>query len=289
MRDATTYKFNRPPFYKLYGEQLVKYMMNNFPKTCYAVIKNWLTEDETSEFLNDYKNTKKSENDQYQLIGASKNLLLKQKSKILEICNSTGLNVDLISSFAIYTDTSWTDWSWHQDHESFYFNQQHENYLNFYVILEKENPQLSGLSIIPMNALENLIPEHMNKIINSGAKRFFPEGCITKVLCDETDTEYTLPVNLDSIAIHPELVAGDLLLIRGDVIHRTQDTLTKRTAISIRCTQGSSIISKEKLMSGGNLKRKLLDIGNSRTKEICKSFGNNNMLTAKNLFKDFTL
>jgi len=262
--------------------------MNNFPKTCYAVIKNWLTEDETSEFLNDYRNTKKSSNN-YQLISASENILKKHKLKIIDVCKQTGLDVDLVTSFAIYTDTSWTDWSWHQDHESFYFTQQHKNYLNFYVVLEKEDPVLSGLSVIPMDKLQEVIPEFMDKIINSGAKRLFPDNNKTIVRCDETGLEYVLPINIDTIAVHPELRAGDLLLIRGDVIHKTQDTLTRRTAVSIRCTQSTGLIFKEKLINGCDNKKKLLEISGERYSTMIEKFGDKEIITANEAFKDLKL
>jgi ectoine hydroxylase-related dioxygenase (phytanoyl-CoA dioxygenase family) len=257
--------------------------MDNFSNSCYAVIKNWLTDDEISEFLYDYKASAKSANNKWQLVRASENLLEKHKPKIMDVCKQTGLDVDFLTSIAIYTDTSWTNWPWHQDHESFYFYQQHKNYLNFYVVLEKEDASLSGLSVVPMNALQEVIPEFMHKIVNCGARRFFPEEDSTLVYCDETGEEFTLPVNIDTIAEHPELNAGDLLLIRGDVIHKTQDNLKSRTAVSIRCTQGSTVISKEKLLAGCDVKQKLLEISGDRYFDILEKLKNRDTITANKL------
>ena len=44
-----------------------------------------------------------------------------------------------------------------------------------------------------------------------------------------------LPINFDDIKYSPNLIAGDMLIIRGDVIHKTNDMLTERVALSLRC------------------------------------------------------
>jgi len=257
--------------------------MNNFSKSCYTVIKNFLSKDDVDELLCDYRTSATNNPNGWQLFPASKQILKKHKSKILDVCKQTGLDVDLLTTFAIYTDTSWTNWDWHQDHESFYFFQQHQNYLNFYIIIEKEDQSLSGLSVVPMDRLQEVVPEFMHKIINCGARRFFPAENSTQVHCDETGEEFVLPVNIDTIAEHPALDAGDLLLIRGDVIHQTQDNLKSRIAVSIRCTQGSAIISKEKLLSGCDAKTKLLEISGDRYLFCLNKFKNKNIITARDL------
>lgn len=260
--------------------------MVNFPKSGFTVIKDWLTDDELAEFLNDYNSSKVTDNKNYQITCASEHLLRKLKPKILDVCKQTGLDVDLLTPGALYTDTSWIDWGWHQDHESFYTLQQHKNYLNFYVLLAKEDPIMSGLSVVPMDKLEQLVPEYMDKIVNQGASAFYPDGNTTLVRSDETGETFTLPVNIDSIAEHPVVTAKDLLLIRGDIIHKTQDNKKGRTAVSIRCTQSSAPISKEKLLSGCAEKKRMIKNNQRTYDEILKKFESKDVVTALDLYGD---
>jgi len=159
-----------------------------------------------------------------------------------------------------YISTERVLYRWHQDYETYYVLQQNYNSLNFYIPIIKPNPALSGLSIIPFDSLEELVPEYIDKIKNQGATTYIPHDNITEVWNGNEGYYYTLPANIDSIAISPVLVPGDLLLLRGDVIHRTQDNQTIRTSVSIRATSSSSVINKDKIFSGGELKKtKLAD------------------------------
>jgi hypothetical protein len=101
---------------------------------------------------------------------------------------------------------------------------------------------------------------------------------------DETGAEYQLPVNIDTLAVHPELSAGDLLLIRGDVIHRTQDAEKQRTAVSIRYTKGNAPISRAQLLSGCDFKRNMIK-NNQRTYDsILEKFNTQDVVTAFDLY-----
>jgi len=63
-----------------------------------------------------------------------------------------------------------------------------------------------------------------------------------------------LPYDINDIAFTPMLESGDLLLMRGDVIHQTQDADTLRFAASIRVVNGEHKVSKAKLIKGGFIK-----------------------------------
>ena len=109
-----------------------------------------------------------------------------------------------------------------------------------------------------MDTLEASAPDDFHKIFNSAAKRFVPEGNITKVWDDEFGGEWILPVNIDDIMDSPKIAVGDLLLMRGDVIHKTQDDLTRRVAVSVRSTKGSAIINAERLNKGCRMKQQMV-------------------------------
>jgi len=260
--------------------------LSDFAETGYVVIDNWLNDDELNMLLEDYNLSKLTDNKNYQITCASEAVLLKLKSKIQEVLDSvntqTDLKVDLLTPGAIYTDTSWIDWAWHQDHESFYTLQQHKNYLNFYVILVKEDPTMSGLSVVPLNRLPL---EDYDKIVNNGANVFIPTDNYTQGKSDDTGEEFTLSVNINDIAHHPVVKAKDLLLMRGDVIHKTQDNKKQRVAISIRCTQGAAEISKERLLSGCDVKRSMIKNNQTTYDDILQKFDEPGIIRASDLYK----
>jgi hypothetical protein len=226
----------------------------------YTVISNFLDQEEIDMFLADYNQVKSNifSNHPQPISLMTDGLSDKILSKLNQVAMFSGLTVDMLDPQGLYTSTDSMNMGWHQDHQSYYFFQQSYNYLNFYLILEKEDPTLSGLSVIPFDALTNLTPNYANELINSGAKRFHTIENITKVFDDNYGGEWNLPFDIDSIKESPELSAGDLLLIRGDVIHKTQDVLTKRLALSIRFFDSCASVSFEKLQQGGLYKKNWL-------------------------------
>jgi orotate phosphoribosyltransferase-like protein len=92
--------------------------------------------------------------------------------------------------------------------------------------------------------LEQYAPE-ASFLKGYGATKF---TCVddTTICKDENNGEScVISVNFDSIMDQPELAVGDALIMRGDCIHRTQDVLSERTAISIRRVLSSTLITKE--------------------------------------------
>jgi ectoine hydroxylase-related dioxygenase (phytanoyl-CoA dioxygenase family) len=235
----------------------------------YTVIPNFLTTEEIQIFLDDYKKQQSivspSLKGHVHIADISYNAANSINKKIHEISKLSGLNADTVVPNGFYTNTTKAVMMWHQDHGSYFVFQQAYDYLNFYIAIDKPDPTVTGISVVPMDALEAAAPNDFHKIFNSAAKRFVPEGDITRVWDDENGGEWTLPVNLDSIMDNPKIAVGDLLLMRGDVIHKTQDNLTRRVAISVRSTNGSAIINAEKLKTGCRMKQQM-------TKDISKKY-----------------
>jgi hypothetical protein len=112
---------------------------------------------------------------------------------------------------------------------------------------------------VPFDALrESLSPELYQRVVGGGARRFVVNGDNTRVFDDEAGVQYTLPVSLERLAFTPELSCGDLLLLRGDCIHRTQDATTQRIAASIRRQGAGTLVSKARMMRGGPYKRNMM-------------------------------
>lgn len=232
----------------------------------YLIIRSFLSEREIAVFKTDYeiqKNLKFSQNENnYDIIPTTAhNYILNKLDEMMGLVRyKTGVVTHiLISPSYYYNNIESARLYYHQDHESFYLLQQNYHYLNFWIPVSKPSPAHSGLIVVPMDKLAELIPDYMHKIINNGATSYYPEGDITRVVNDNDDSEYVLPVNITTIQEIPELHEGDLLLMRGDLIHSTEDNLTNRTAISIRYTNGSLPISRELFFSGGQKKQEILN------------------------------
>lgn len=225
----------------------------------YVVINSFLNNDELDILKLDYNQQRPTDNKNYNYRNVDQKCKAIFDHKLLEVINCIEkqniLNVNQLKKSGDYISTDVIKFNWHQDHESWYVLQHHYHYLNFYIPVIKPDPNLSGLSIVPFDVLENLIPDYIDKIKNNGATRYRPNDNITHVINEDVGYEYTLPINLDTISISPTLNPGDLLLLRGDVIHKTQDTLTSRVSVSFRAFNGNSKINKHRMLSGCDTKQ----------------------------------
>jgi hypothetical protein len=102
---------------------------------------------------------------------------------------------------------------------------------------------------------------------------------------DTTGDTFKVSVNIENIKETPQLHAGDLLLIRGGVIHRTQDNLTNRIAVSIRCTDSSKPISKHAMLSGCEYKQNIIKSNQYTYDTMISRFGDKDIISAGDLFK----
>lgn len=143
--------------------------------------------------------------------------------------------------------------NWHLDHFSYYLYRDHWNWLICYMPVVKPSPELTNLAIIPTDVLESLDPELSRHIRGRGAMRFrcvepdtkewfsmrFPEQNIEVgdwFAIDDFDDStmgWKIGIDLERCKVVPRLEVYDLLIMRADVIHRTNDAGSDR--ISIRC------------------------------------------------------
>ena len=267
----------------------------------YIVIPKFLNNKELEFFRKDYVNSKPNtytaDLTLFDVSNSGIRVLDKKINLVLTaICSQTNLDVDLMIPQARYFDNQQyyneiTRPEFHTDHQIFYFLQQFYNYLNFWIPIIKPDINKSGITIIPFDKLAELMPSHVEKIINSGATRYITDGNTTKFINDGTGEETILPRNINEIAVSPELSAGDVLLMRGDLIHMGQDTDTDRVAVSLRCTQSSAPINKNKLFVGGPSKQKTIkNYLNSVQKvlDLCQE-KNSDTITAGDFYQDLVL
>jgi hypothetical protein len=252
--------------------------LNNLETKGFCVIKNFFEEHEIKLLQRDYNTTLADSNENYNISIPSKTLLsviIPRLDYIIDrIKHNTNIIVDTYTNESMYTDTKRIDFDWHQDHESFYVLQQSYNYINCYIPVIKTNKDLGGVSLIAMDFLKEQHPIFFDKISNQGAQQINKEqGSILRIYNAETNETYRYQFDIESFSTSPELEERDLLLIRGDVIHKTQDTSQHRVALSIRYADGNCLIDKNKLFNMSSKKKKEMIMNNKkRYKKIYNVF-----------------
>ena len=173
----------------------------------------------------------------------------------IKIKRSINKKPKLIKPFNIFKDPKVLPGgilNWHIDHYTYYFHKDHKNYLICYLPILKPSKDYSNVALIPYNILKKKDLNTFNKIKHRGAVRFRKVEKDTKPWFDlryKKNTKignwYALDDYLDDVngwkmnldleknKVVPRLNLYDLLVMRADVIHKTNDAMTNR--IAIRC------------------------------------------------------
>lgn len=270
-----------------------RYDITDLETRGFLVIKNFLQDLEIALLLQDYhKQLGNGSNHvtikKYSLLKAGEHDLTDKIKTVVDQINScTDISIDLVGPSGMYFDTNLVDTTWHQDHESYYIWQTGYHQVNFWMPLIKPCESQSGLKVIPMDRLKMQMGDLFDQLIlDKGAKRFVTSDNITHVFDDEQGTEFDLPFSLDDFAEIPSMNAGDVLLMRGDVIHATQDTTTHRVSLSVRTVDGTRTIQREKFFNQCSMKKFVLDANSQGTKRIVDQFElGNDSLVIHDLFR----
>jgi hypothetical protein len=229
----------------------------------FVVVRSFLSESEVFECREDFARQRTaSSNRNYGISFASQamnhKLLPAVRESLRSVLEQTDIRADLPSGAAYFAVTHGVNFWWHQDHESFFTCQNHYDYLNFYIPIVKPRVDKSNLSIVPFDILKRDSPRTYEKLVRNGATRFIRVGRRGVVFCDDSGTVLVLPRDIGEMAHTPQLAPGDLLLMRGDMIHRTQDTETERVALSFRVSSRNALVHRSKLADGGMEKARMM-------------------------------
>ena len=254
----------------------------------YCVLTDFLNESEIQFILNDFNNAITGDNKNYQIKRPSLTCVRSVYSKVSklakEIASSTDLNINMVTNEYAFVDNQAINFKWHQEHEPFFTFQQLSNYAIFYMPIVKLQPNISGIDIIPFDELKKHVPEHADLLKLNGARGFYQQGNNTVVREDSTDTSYEIPVNFEDIKVTPNIMPGDLVILRGNVIHRTQDSSTARVAFTVKFTDGEYPINKSILLSGGSTKNRMINNNKPLYDRILSSMTDKDYVTAREVF-----
>ncbi len=216
----------------------------------FTVIPRFLDAQTVQGFAENYREGGTLDNKMYSLglADATKIEAIKPAIRDLmdEIRAGSGININFIGGGAYFATEKGIDFSWHQDHESFFMHQTHHNYLNLYIPVIKPVKHKTNLSIVPADNFARRSPGVWAKLEDGGASSaVFRQGHTTITNDCQGGIHGTLDYDIEELSETPELAAGDALLLRGDIFHRTQDTETSRVALSIRMFDDAQTVTRE--------------------------------------------
>jgi hypothetical protein len=247
----------------------------------FVVIDNFINSSEISNLITDYENilqtvTHGSSIDypkyhHYNILTSkTPHRLNEHILRLLEqIRYETDLQVDFCESDGDYFDTNLKRYDWHMDHEEYYLYQNAYHNLNFWIPLIKPSTSESGVSVIPCDRWGDA----KTLLETRGAASFSPLGNKYTVMRDEDlGGKHLLNLNFDELAETPSLKVGDCLVLRGDIIHRTQEVTTARVAYSTRCFNSQAWISRDRFFSQCSAKTTMINNNPALYQRVINAF-----------------
>lgn len=236
----------------------------------YTLIRSFLDLDEIELLRQDFEDSPLEVNANYSVRRVSEKVLNQLDAKLAAVNKivreEASVDVDLLNDgvyFATFSEKSTLTsvrpgaqaFPWHQDHENYWLWHDTWNYLNYYIPVVKPVLEKSNLTVVPFDRLEQRVPELYRKMLRRGATRVIGSGSRWVVKDDDRGGKLgTLHFDLAEIEDTPQLAPGDLLLMRGDLIHRTQDSSTKRIAASFRYVNSKTPVRRSYITRGGFVK-----------------------------------
>jgi hypothetical protein len=160
----------------------------------------------------------------------------------------------------------------HTDDTPYWYFQDFTEYVNFWIPVLKPDPKISGLTVVPRDALAERAPDAAAALMNQGCADFIPRSVAERgqaasdahfldekamsIIADPNVPQTLMiekngerrpifcDVDIRSLGVSPETAAGDAVIVRGDVLHQTQDRKTERLAISTRALNGERKIRR---------------------------------------------
>jgi hypothetical protein len=257
-------------------ERIMTPSLSDLETRGFVVVPSFLSEHELETVRADFNQQPTSANRNYGVSIASpevKDAILGRIEGILrEVVAQTSLRPDLPRAGAYFATARGITFAWHQDHESFFTAHNHFDYLNFYIPIVKPVREKSNLCVVPFDTLERECPGTYRRLYRSGATRFIRLGTRRLVFCDDSGTVHLMRRDIEQLAETPLLTAGDLLLMRGDIVHRTQDAETERVSLSFRVGSSQAEVSRAALADGGLHKARMMANSAGYYERVFKAF-----------------
>lgn len=221
----------------------------------FTVVRNFLTHDEIDTIMQDYyAGRTRNQTDDFQISRACSQTFTMLQDRMMSISGNVGkvtsTDVDVEQGGEYFSISKAVKFPWRQNETSFYLNQDHYNYLNFYVVLSRDKRDEASVGLIPFNKLKAVSPDSYQKVVG-GAGRFVVQNERTNIYGIEEGRKWgTLPYDIGILSESYSLRAGDLLLMRGDVIHQLQCSDSGHIILAMRMANSQNRISLKRMVAG---------------------------------------
>lgn len=221
----------------------------------FAVVRDFLSHDEIDTIMQDYHaGQTRNQSDDFQISRACSQTFAMLHDRMMSVSEDVGkvtsTDVDVEQGGEYFSISNAVTFPWRQNETSFYLNQNHYNYLNFYMILSKDKREEASVGLIPFDRLKAMSPDCYYRIVG-GAGRFVVQNERTNIYGIEEGKKWgTLPYDIGTLSESHYLRAGDLLLMRGDVIHQLQHSDSGHIILAMRMANSQNRIRLKRMVSG---------------------------------------
>jgi ectoine hydroxylase-related dioxygenase (phytanoyl-CoA dioxygenase family) len=230
-------------------------------------LKNVISKEDIEKLVYEYQNSDEISNKKYNLkkvTPVSREILKPYYLKIMaEITDLTHLTLNTLveNGGSYFSTTNGTYFDWHQDSITYYLYQTHLNFIIIWAPIIKPAPELGNLSLAPYQRLSKVNEKFFNSRIDKGSASFYRTKNKNFVYLTDTNNDQVINVdfNLNELQYTPELVVGDVLIMRGDLFHKSQENCHDRVAISLYGLNHDTQITRNHFESSGEYKNKYFE------------------------------
>ncbi len=164
-----------------------------------------------------------------------------------ELKQKTKLQADHLQAGYYMGKKNGAHFNWHTDYADFYICQDFYNYINVYIPIIKPIYEKTNLMLLPFDIFDQYAPDLVRHFKGRGASQIIEANGISTFFDSNDGSSFTLDYLVSEFSITPFLSAGDVLLVRADVFHKSQDADTFRIAASLRLFNSGSVVHKTDL------------------------------------------
>lgn len=180
-----------------------------------------------------------------------------------QIERALGASAHILISAAFIKMSNWSSaFAFHIDHDPYFFCADTKNEYNLYFMLEKQDKSSANLGVMPVNWIRQFAPGLQSLSEGKGALRFAEvrdsSRCLTSgnstypymLLDDNTGRIHPISFRMEDLECTPHLEPGDVLLLRGDALHRTQPQCNERLSVTIRLWPSDHKLNVSNMLDG---------------------------------------
>lgn len=253
----------------------------------FVVVPNIIPKTDIDRLIDRYKVARSqfdkqgTHNANYNMLYAGPHMVSSKLAPVVDNINSsTNIDIDIIAGLGSFFDSSILTFGWHQDHEPYYMWQIASSYVNFWIPLIKPDRKKAGLRLVPFDTLKERTSQQVldDKVLHRGAQNFRTRGKVTDVLDDNLGTQSVIDMSINDICVIPEVGPGDAIIMRGDLVHRSDDTVDHRVAISIKALNcRDRVVTKEKFFTNSLSKTQTINNNKADYAFHLRRFNNDNV------------